>query len=375
MTSKDNDGSERKSSRVSTDDLYRRSTQFKLWSFTKDELETIRKSSNEKGKTYANAKFDKVYERIKAEQTDIFSKYGGAELSKNVLVDLITLQEERKYLNFYSKNIIQAANFFQMPTQVKASAMAFFKRFYLFNSVMQYHPKYVLYTCLFLAAKSENYFISINSFCEPLQKTEPKDVLDLEFIVLQSLKFTIMVHHPFRPLYGFFLDFQEVLLQPSPASSDITIDKIGQLYDQAKKWLNDHGLISDVSFFYTPPQIALAAMYDSNPRITEKYLRRKFLKDKEPLNTIKEEEPDGVDAQQKDSLPPKGTEVFDLLVKTIRKCVEDSKTSQESTLEESTKIGEKCFFANNPEKLINKKIKKLKKLEAQEQESPQEAKV
>ena len=161
-----------------------------------------------------------------------------------------------------------------MPTQVKATAVSFFKKFYLVNSVMEYHPKNILYTCVFLAAKSENYFMSIESFCKALPKTEPKDVLDLEFIVLQSLKFTLLVHHPFRPLYGFFLDFQAVLLHPSPLMYDVNIDTIGGMYDKAKKWLSDYALLSDVAFLFSPPQIALAAMYDIDKRITDRYLKK-----------------------------------------------------------------------------------------------------
>lgn len=339
---------------VTADELYRRSSQFNLWSFTEDSLLEIRRQANENGRAHAIEKFTASYHKLESENREVFETHQN-DLSKDSLLDLISLEEEIKYLNFYSKNIIQAANFFRMPTQVRATAISFFKKFYLYNSVMQYHPKNVLYTCLFLAAKSENYFISIELFCKALQKTEPKDVLDLEFIVLQSLKFTLLVHHPFRPLYGFFLDFQLVLLHPTPVSSDITMDVIGHLYDEGKKWLNDYGLLSDIGFLFTPPQIALAALYDCNRRVTEKYLKKKFLK--QNLNTIKEEEED---------TQPKNHE-FSLIMKTIRKCVEYGKKIEESTREESTRIDRKCFFAINPDKLINKRLKKLRQENEKEQ--------
>lgn len=320
---------------ITADDLYRRSTQFRVWSYTKDKLAETRENTNENGRALAIKKFNMSYETFKAENSEIFESHK-EELDPHKLLDLITLDEEIKYLTFYAKNILEAAKYFKMSTQVKSTALSFFKKFYLLNSVMQYHPKNILYTCLFLAAKSENYFISIETFCKGLQKTEPKDILDLEFTVLQSLKFTLLVHHPFRPLYGFFLDFQQVLL-------DIKIDEIGELYDQAKNWLNNYALLSDVSFLFTPPQIALAAMYDTNPNITNQYLTKKFKK----LDTIKEGE-------------VKGQSDYDLIFKTIENCVETAKQLIESTREESTKIDRKCFFAIHPDKLINKKLKKIK---------------
>ncbi|CAH6723175.1 cyclin Ccl1p [[Candida] jaroonii] len=322
-------------SNITADDLYRRSTQFRVWSYTKDKLVETRENTNENGRALAIKKFNISFETFKKDNSEIFESHK-EELDPHTLIDLITLDEEIKYLNFYAKNILEAAKYFKMSTQVKSTALSFFKKFYLLNSVMQYHPKNILYTCLFLAAKSENYFISIETFCKGLQKTEPKDILDLEFTVLQSLKFTLLVHHPFRPLYGFFLDFQQVL-------SDIKIDEIGELYDQAKNWLNNYALLSDVSFLFTPPQIALAAMYDTNPNITNSYLSKKFKK----LDTIKEGEVNG----QTD---------YDLIFRTIENCIETAKQLIESTREESTKIDRKCFFAINPDKLINKKLKKIK---------------
>ncbi|SGZ54325.1 CIC11C00000000582 [Sungouiella intermedia] len=271
---------------VSADELYRRSSQYRVWSYTEHELEELKMQTNEKGRLVALEKFQSARSALETEKPEVFAVHG-AELTAEI-AGLVSFDEEQKYLYYFSQQIIQICSHFNMPTQVKATAMAFFKRFYLVNSVMEHRPKNVLYTIVFLAAKLENYFVSIESFCTRLPKTKPSDILDLEFIVLLSLKFTLLVHHPYRPLYGFFLDFQLVLLHPEPVLRDLTIDKIGALYDNAKKWLNDDALLSEVSFLYTPPQIALAAMYDVDKKITENYLKRKFLK-QSTLDSIKEE--------------------------------------------------------------------------------------
>lgn len=341
---------ELKTKNVSADDLYRRSSQYQIWSYATDELNLAKIRVNEQGKRAALARFEESVAKMQKEKPEIFQKHG-SELTD--IAEIITFEEEQKYLHFFSQQIVLTCTHFNMPTQVKATAMAFFKRFYLVNSVMEYHPKNTLYTVVFLAAKLENYFISIELFCNRLPKTQQKDILDLEFIVLQSVKFTLLVHHPYRPLYGFFLDFQLVLLHPSPVMYDVNVDTIGSLYDQAKKWLNDYSLLTDVSFLFTPPQIALAALYDIDKRITDKYLKRKFLREthlEEPLKTIEENVETG---------KTKEREHYETMVRTVRRCIKVAKVETATSKEESTQIDKKCFFSLNPTKLLKRKIKAL----------------
>ncbi|OBA22952.1 cyclin-like protein [Metschnikowia bicuspidata var. bicuspidata NRRL YB-4993] len=331
---------------VSGDDLYRRSSQYQTWSFTSEELYLIKKQTNEKGRATALQLFESSRSSLEAEKPEVFAAHGDKLTSE--ILELISFDEEQKYLHYFGQQIVQICAHFKMPTQVKATAISFFRRFYLVNSVMEYRPRNVLYTAVFLAAKLENYFISIETFCSRIPKTKPEDILGLEFIILQALKFTLLVHHAFRPVYGFFLDFQLLLLHPAPVMYDVNVDTIGQLYDKAKKWLNDHALLSDVSFLFTPPQIALAALYDSDKRITDRYLRLKFL----------HEPPEGKEVGQS-SVPPHVKEHFDLILKTIKRCIKIAKEETTTSKEESTKIDEKCFFALNPLKLLKRRIKAL----------------
>ncbi|RCK56080.1 Cyclin CCL1 [Candida viswanathii] len=362
-----------KKPRISNDDLYRNSTQFELWSFTPDNLKEAKRRANEKGIQVSKEKFDLVYAQAKHDHPDVFQQYPD-ELNPSMR-SFLTPDEESTYLDFYIQNITTTCNFFKMPTQVRLTAASFFKKFYLVNSVMEFHPKNVLYTCIFLAAKSENYFISIESYVKALKGTDAAHILDLEFIVLRSLKFTLLVHHPIRPLYGFFLDFQAVLLHPEQVIYDVNVDTLGKLYNEAKEWLNKYFMVSDVAFLFTPPQIALAAMYDTDKRITERYLKRKFLKDEPRLGSIKEEpkeeeaaatngeEGGGGGGEVTEEEQPKGKssnrEQYESLVKSIRRCIKIAKQSQVADREASKEIDKKCFFALNPKKLIDKRIKRL----------------
>lgn len=372
-----------KKPRISNDDLYRNSTQFELWSFTPNNLKETKRKANEKGAKISKEKFYAVYTKAKQENPEVFEKYP-EELNESI-VSILTPDEESTYLDFYIQNITTTCNFFKMPTQVRLTAASFFKKFYLVNSVMEFHPKNVLYTCIFLAAKSENYFISIESYVKALKGTDASHILDLEFIVLQSLKFTLLVHHPIRPLYGFFLDFQAVLLHPEQVIYDVSVDTLGNLYNQAKEWLNKYFMVSDVAFLFTPPQIALASMYDTDKRITERYLKRKFLKDELRLDSIKEEQDEPKQKEEESveeeeikkgsgeqashttdteaTVQPKAKssnrEQYEFLVKSIRRCIKIAKQSQVADREASKEIDKKCFFALNPKKLIDKRIKRL----------------
>lgn len=350
---------------VSIDDLYRRSSQFQLWSFTNEELENVKRTTHEDGRVAAIERFEEVKKNMASEKPQAFEQFPD-ELTAEKLLDLITFDEQQKYLQFFAQQIIETCAHFRMPTQVKATAVSFFQRFFSLNSPMSYHPKNIVFTCVFLAAKLENYFISIDSFCSLLPKTQKLDILNLEFDVLQSLKFTLLVHHPFRPLYGFFLDLQQALLHPTPVLPDITIDVIGRLYDEAKRWLNDHALIGDVSFLFTPPQIALAALYDCNKKVTSLYLKEKFQKEKlqVKLETISEEPPkqgngSEVKIEGDEGVKAKETNMYEELLETVELCISVAKTVIETSREECILIDKKCVYVLNPGKVLKKRVKAL----------------
>ncbi|KAI3403862.2 hypothetical protein KGF56_003292 [Candida oxycetoniae] len=337
-SSRDGERRPKKKQRITGDDLYRRSTQYEVWSFTPEQLSQAKARSNEKGRALAKARFLEAFHTAKSTNPEVFENHP-QDLNESIM-NLLTTEEESTYLDFYIQNITTTCNFFKMPTQVKLTAASFFKKFYLVNSVMEYHPKNVLYTCIFLAAKSENYFISIDSFVKALKGVQAADILNLEFILLQSLKFTLLVHHPIRPLYGFFLDFQAELLHPAPIMYDVSVDTIGNLYNSAREWLNKYYMSSNVAFLFAPPHIALAAIADTK-------------------KTIVKEDPKAANANRDAKKQPSGREQYESLVRSIRKCIKLAKDMPAADREKSKEIDKKCFFALNPRKMIDKRIKKL----------------
>ncbi len=130
-------------------------------------------------------------------------------------------------MKLYVGKISQLCGHFRFPEEVEATAASYMKRFYLKNTVMDSHPKNVMYACpcslssspraherahrltaLFLATKTTNHPISLESYAAHIPRTVPSDVLDLEFLVAQSLGFDFAVWHPHRALWGIWLDVQ-----------------------------------------------------------------------------------------------------------------------------------------------------------------------
>jgi len=176
------------------------------------------------------------------------------------------------------------------------------------------------YTCLFLATKAEHHFISIENFAEPLSKVTPDSILELEFTVAQALSFTLLVHHAFNAIHGYYLDMQTVF--PN------RLEAIGVAHDIARRHAND-SLFSDTSFLFTPPQIALASLSMANEELVRDYLEHKF-------------------SNKPDLLKNLLSEVYDIKGYIIA-------GSQKPSKERLVNIDKKLYFCINPDKIKKRK--------------------
>jgi hypothetical protein len=74
-------------------------------------------------------------------------------------------------------------------------------------TVLNEWPKSRL-TVIFLATKTTNNPIPLETYASHIPKTTPAEVLELEFLVAQSLGFEFVVWHAHRALWGIYLDAQ-----------------------------------------------------------------------------------------------------------------------------------------------------------------------
>ncbi|SCU79062.1 LAMI_0A07162g1_1 [Lachancea mirantina] len=253
--------------RVSDDDLYRHSSQYRMWSFTPEQLAQKRVEINARAATVLETRVRSFLEQ----NPDLGSDEVAAITEKAVPV---TADEEVLLVNYFARMLLTFATKMNLPTEVAATAVTFFRRFYLNNSVMDIVPKEIFYTTLFFACKSENFFIGIDSFAKKT-KSKNEDVLKYEFRLLESLQFTLMNHHPFKALHGFFLDIQNIL------QGKVDLNYMGQVYTNCKKTIME-AILTDVVYFYSPPQITLAALLKEDEALAMRYLDLKFANEDSP---------------------------------------------------------------------------------------------
>ncbi|KAH7921781.1 cyclin-like protein [Leucogyrophana mollusca] len=225
--------------------LYEASTQYKNWRYSPERLEDVR--------TQLNA----------AAVAVIRNTFEADEPGSSSGVAFLDAGEEQLLVKLYISKIPQLCGHFRFPEEVEATAISYLKRFYLKNTVMDWHPKNVMLTALFLATKTTNNPISLEAYTSNIPKTSPSDVLDLEFLVAQSLGFEFAVWHAHRALWGIWLDLQSL--------PDLSADLRPQdVYEIALKHVRA-SRFTDAELIYTPSQIALACLSIASPLICQRW--------------------------------------------------------------------------------------------------------
>ncbi|WAR57924.1 hypothetical protein PtB15_5B154 [Puccinia triticina] len=243
--------------------LYQLSTQFRYWRFSQSGLEQARRELNEGAVGRVKSKLE--------EERNVELPAAGDGPAEPSQIEYLTVQDELELVTFYLSKISQLcrASIFKFPETVEATAMSYLKRFYLRNTCMDYHPKNIMLTCLFLATKTENTSISIDSFASRIPKTTNEDVLSLEFLVAQSLKFQFKVHHAHLAARGIYLD-----LQACPPVRPLGLERLSQAWPEVCSLLRAARL-TDAEFLWTPSQIACAAWWVADQPATEAWLKAK----------------------------------------------------------------------------------------------------
>lgn len=167
---------------------------------------------------------------------------------------------------------------------MQATAIQYLRRFYLTNSPMTYHPKSIMMCALFVATKTENYYMSLRQFANGIPgETSPEDVIAPEFLLMQGLRFTFDIRHPFRGLEGGVMELQAIAqgkgqpaphlphetaedlqqgllsIAPPPVPSSSMSDRIARAHGTTRELLRSAAQMTDAYFLYTPSQIWLSA--------------------------------------------------------------------------------------------------------------------
>lgn len=168
---------------------------------------------------------------------------------------------------------------------------------------MTYHPKTIMPCVLFIATKTDNSYMSLRRFADGVPgDTSAEDIITPEFLVMQSLRFTFDVRHPFRGLEGGIMELNAIseglgepaphlpqqtpeslrqaissLPQPpnNPPPSSIS-DRLARAYHNTREILKSAAQMTDAYFLYTPSQIWLSALSLADQPLAEFYLDTKL---------------------------------------------------------------------------------------------------
>ncbi|XP_029429527.1 cyclin-H isoform X2 [Rhinatrema bivittatum] len=172
--------------------------------------------------------------------------------------------EELTICRYYEKRLLDFCSAFKpaMPRSVMGTACMYFKRFYLNNSVMEYHPRIIMLTCAYLACKVDEFNVSSIQFVSNLQESPLgqekalEQILEYELLLIQQLNFHLIIHNPYRPFEGFLIDLKTRYLM---------LENPEVLRKAADEFLNRVAL-TDACLLFTPSKIALAAILSSASR-------------------------------------------------------------------------------------------------------------
>ena len=168
---------------------------------------------------------------------------------------------------------------------------------------------------LFVATKTENYYLSLRQFAEGLPDITGDEVIAPEFLLMQGLRFTFDVRHPFRGLEGGIMELQAIsqgMGQPAPhllnqtsedlrrgllalppppsSSSNLSVhDRLGRAHTKTRETLKTSAQMTDAYFLYTPSQIWLSAFLLADKPLAEFYLETKLGRTEEghPLHDLR----------------------------------------------------------------------------------------
>lgn len=226
---------------------YAQTSQARNWRFSPTQLSHIRDIGNSAAR-----------KRLEA----LWAEENSSPSSSSISIPFLSVEDELALITYYLIKVGQIVRAFSLPELVESTATTFVKRFYLRNTCMDFHPKNIVITCIFLASKAENYPLSLKEFARKLAgksgdaavvEENRRTVLDLEFLVSQSLSFEYSVTGAHRSLYGLILDLQSL------KEGGLGREEIHKLAADAHGNLTNSRL-TDAEFVYTPSQIALACV-------------------------------------------------------------------------------------------------------------------
>lgn len=164
-------------------------------------------------------------------------------------------------------------HFMKIKQQVISTAIVYFRRFYVRNSLKSVDPLLLAPTCIFLASKVEESGViqstRLMNACQSVVKSKfsfayPQDfpyrighVLECEFFLLEQMDCCLILYHPYRPLTLYVQDLRSSD-RPDGKDHGKAIEK-DELLNFSWTILNDT-YRTDIPLLYPPHLIAIGEL-------------------------------------------------------------------------------------------------------------------
>ena len=103
--------------------------------------------------------------------------------------------------------------------RLAATAIVYFRRFYLVHSLLDYDPRVIMLAAVLLAGKTEECRINLEQLQDIYNKCTPEEIQAGELLLLEALHFELSIEHPKSLVSTFIADFKRIASKSSSSSS------------------------------------------------------------------------------------------------------------------------------------------------------------
>jgi cyclin-C len=182
--------------------------------------------------------------------SEVISLTSKATMARDSAV--FSVDEVKRTKVMYCRMISELAIKSGLRQRVAATAIVYFKRFYVRSCLTDHDPRLIAPVALYLAAKVEEHTLPAKVIIAHTTSLYPVDhaypytishVYDYEFKLIAALDFDLIIFHPYRPMVQYCTDAQ-----------------LTELLATAWPMLND-SYLTDACLYYPPYLIAITCIY------------------------------------------------------------------------------------------------------------------
>ncbi|CDW76721.1 cyclin box fold domain-containing protein [Stylonychia lemnae] len=219
------------------------STQLSEWFYTSED-----DFRRKQGKFY-----QKMCEKIDKYTNQPAPSLPGGPPAQQPIYRIIKPDSQHKLLAWIANNIAQLCIKLKLSYKIMGISLTYMRRFYLKQSVFEFDPVRMMFACIFLAMKVEEFDEDLQGFCNRVNmpdKCDPSKLEQLEVLLVRGLGFQLLIYTPFQ-VYEYLLE----TIVNSTAGLDM---KLIRKYsaEQVTKVFQSSSLI----FTFTPQILALSCV-------------------------------------------------------------------------------------------------------------------